>query len=62
MRVLDVAADIGGRMALRRERLGGVERVVDIGASYFTVSGSEVRRAGRSAGTAAGWPARGRTR
>src|SRR4051812_44172244 len=25
-------------MALRRERLGGVDRVVDIGASYFTVS------------------------
>ena len=25
-------------MALRHERLGGVERVVDIGASYFTVS------------------------
>lgn len=38
VRVLDRGRRIGGRMALRRERLGGVERVVDIGASYFTVS------------------------
>lgn len=38
VRVLDRGRRLGGRMALRHERLGGVERVVDIGASYFTVS------------------------
>jgi renalase len=38
VRVLDRGSRIGGRMALRPERLGGAERVVDIGASYFTVS------------------------
>jgi renalase len=38
VRVLDRGRRIGGRMALRREQLGGVERVVDIGASYLTVS------------------------
>jgi renalase len=36
--VLDRSRRVGGRMALRRERLGRIERVVDIGASYFTVS------------------------
>jgi predicted NAD/FAD-dependent oxidoreductase len=38
VRVLDRGQRVGGRMALRRELLGGVERVVDVGASYFTVS------------------------
>src|SRR4051812_49983885 len=38
VRVLDRGRRVGGRMALRRERIGGVEHVVDIGASYFTVS------------------------
>ena len=38
VRVLDRGRRLGGRMALRHERLGGVERVVDIGASYLTVS------------------------
>jgi hypothetical protein len=38
VRVLDRGRRVGGRMALRRERLDGAERVVDIGASYFTVS------------------------
>jgi predicted NAD/FAD-dependent oxidoreductase len=38
VRVLDRGRRVGGRMALRRERLGAVEHVVDIGASYFTVS------------------------
>ncbi|MGZ4650485.1 MAG: FAD-dependent oxidoreductase, partial [Kineosporiaceae bacterium] len=38
VRVFDRGRRIGGRMALHRERLGGTERVVDVGASYFTVS------------------------
>src|ERR687885_2141703 len=38
VRVLDRGRRVGGRMALRRERTGDVEHVVDIGASYFTVS------------------------
>src|SRR5919199_3224902 len=38
VRVLDRGRRVGGRMALRRERLAGVEHIVDIGASYFTVS------------------------
>ena len=38
VRVLDRGRRVGGRMALRRERIGDVEHVVDIGASYFTVS------------------------
>ncbi|HYY10800.1 MAG TPA: FAD-dependent oxidoreductase [Kineosporiaceae bacterium] len=38
VRVLDRGRRLGGRMALRREQLGYAERVVDIGASYFTVS------------------------
>jgi renalase len=38
VRVLDRGRRIGGRMALRREQFGGAEHVVDIGASYFTVS------------------------
>src|SRR3954451_11556174 len=38
VRVLDRGRRVGGRMALRRERIDGVEHVVDIGASYFTVS------------------------
>jgi renalase len=40
VRVLDRGRNVGGRMALRRERVAGVEHVVDIGASYFTVSDS----------------------
>jgi renalase len=36
--VLDRGRQVGGRMALRRERAARGERVVDIGASYFTVS------------------------
>src|SRR5919199_5508122 len=36
--VLDRGRRVGGRMALRRERIGDVEHIVDIGASYFTVS------------------------
>jgi renalase len=38
VRVLDRGRRVGGRMALRRERIGAAEHVVDIGASYFTVS------------------------
>jgi hypothetical protein len=38
VRVLDRGRHLGGRIALRREQLGEAERVVDIGASYFTVS------------------------
>jgi predicted NAD/FAD-dependent oxidoreductase len=38
VRVLDRGRRVGGRMALRREQVGGAEHVVDIGASYFTVS------------------------
>jgi hypothetical protein len=38
VRVLDRGHRVGGRMALRHEQLGGDERVVDIGASYFTVT------------------------
>ncbi len=38
VRVLDRGHRLGGRMALRREQLDGGERVVDIGASYFTVT------------------------
>jgi predicted NAD/FAD-dependent oxidoreductase len=38
VRVLDRGRRVGGRMALREESLGDARRVVDIGASYFTVS------------------------
>jgi renalase len=38
VRVVDRGRHVGGRMALRQERVGGVEHAVDIGASYFTVS------------------------
>ena len=43
-------------MALRRERVGGAERVVDIGASYFTVSDPGF------AAVADGWRERGLAR
>jgi hypothetical protein len=54
--VLDRGRRLGGRMALRRERLGGGERVVDIGASYFTVSDPGF------AAVAADWRSRGLAR
>jgi predicted NAD/FAD-dependent oxidoreductase len=38
VQVLDRGRRVGGRIALRRERIGDAEHVVDIGASYFTVS------------------------
>jgi renalase len=56
VRVLDRGHRPGGRMALRQERLGGAERVVDIGASYFTVSDPAF------AAVAAGWRSRGLAR
>ncbi len=56
VRVLDRGRRLGGRMALRRERIGGAERVVDIGASYFTVSDP------RFAAVVRDWQARGLTR
>jgi renalase len=56
VRVLDRGRHIGGRMALRRERLGAVERVVDIGASYVTVSDE------RFAAIMKGWRRRGLAR
>src|SRR5690349_9680732 len=56
VRVLDRGRRVGGRMALRRERMGGVEHVVDIGASYFTVSDPAF------AALAADWRSRGMAR
>jgi renalase len=56
VRVLDRGGRVGGRMALRRERLGGAERVVDIGASYFTVSNPAF------SAVVDGWRERGLTR
>ena len=56
VRVLDRGHRLGGRMALRQERLGDVERVVDIGASYFTVSDPGF------AAVAADWRSRGLAR
>jgi renalase len=56
VRVLERGRHVGGRMASRRERLGGAERVVDVGASYFTVSDSGF------ADVAEGWRRRGLAR
>jgi renalase len=56
VRVLDRGRRVGGRMALRRERIGGVEHLVDIGASYFTVSDPAF------AALAADWRSRGLAR
>ena len=61
VRVLDRGRRVGGRMALREESLGGARRVVDIGASYFTVSDPAFAGWWRSGGSAA-WPGRGPTR
>ena len=56
VRVLDRGRRVGGRMALRRERIDGAEHVVDIGASYFTVSDPAF------AGVADDWLSRGLAR
>jgi renalase len=56
VRVLDRGRRVGGRMALREESLGGRTRVVDIGASYFTVSDPAFAK------VAADWRARGLAR
>ncbi|MGZ4624829.1 MAG: NAD(P)/FAD-dependent oxidoreductase [Kineosporiaceae bacterium] len=58
VRVFDRGRRIGGRMALHRERLGRTERVVDVGASYFTVSDprfAEVVESWRRRGLAREW-------
>jgi renalase len=56
VRVLDRGRRVGGRMALREEVVGGNTRVVDIGASYFTVSDRAF------AALAEGWRERGLAR
>jgi renalase len=56
VRVLDRGRWVGGRLALRRELIGGVEHVVDVGASYFTVSDAGF------AGLVEGWRRRGLAR
>jgi renalase len=58
VRVLDRGKRVGGRMALREEVLDGRGRVVDIGASYFTVSDpgfAEVVEGWRRRGLAREW-------
>jgi predicted NAD/FAD-dependent oxidoreductase len=56
VRLLDRGHRVGGRMALRRERIGDAEHLVDIGASYFTVSDPSF------AALAADWRSRGLAR
>ena len=56
VRIVDRGRQLGGRMAVRHEEVGGVVRAVDIGASYFTV------RDERFAAVAEGWRARGLAR
>jgi len=58
VKVYDRGRRIGGRMAVRTEKLGLVPHPVDIGASYFTVRDpgfTQVVQAWRDAGLAAPW-------
>jgi renalase len=58
VRLLDRGRWVGGRMALREVQLGGTSRVVDIGASYFTVSDpafAQVAEDWRTRGLAREW-------
>jgi renalase len=56
VRVLERGRRVGGRMALREESAGGMTRVVDVRASYFTVSDPAFAQ------VVAGWQARGLAR
>lgn len=56
VRVIDRGNHLGGRMAIRHEDVADVRRVVDIGASYFTVKDP------RFAAVADAWRARGLAR
>ena len=56
VRIVDRGRQVGGRMAVRHEEVGGVVRAVDIGASYFTVKDE------RFAAVADSWRERGLAR